>query len=82
MVYIFIYSWYDKSTQTNSTEKEAEALTSVRQFYAFVIAGVSIYKHLMYPDHTKMVVIFSKIFLQLRIIVISCIDFKKIHVSE
>jgi hypothetical protein len=40
--FMYIYfSWYDKSTKVTSNEKETEALVSVRQFYAFIINGVS-----------------------------------------
>jgi hypothetical protein len=40
--FIYIYfSWYDKSTKLTANEKETEALVSVRQFYAFIINGVS-----------------------------------------
>ena len=42
--FIHICSWYDKSTKTTTAEKETDALTSVRQFYAFIINGVSMYK--------------------------------------
>ena len=45
----FYCSWYDKSTKLTANEKDTEALVSVRQFYAFVINGVS-HKDVMYSE--------------------------------
>lgn len=40
-VYCFIYSWYDLSTAQTVQGKETESIETIRQFYAFVINGVS-----------------------------------------
>lgn len=37
-----VFSWYDKSKKSNHVEKDAEAIITIRQFYAFIINGVSL----------------------------------------
>ncbi|VDI10080.1 Hypothetical predicted protein [Mytilus galloprovincialis] len=45
--------WYDQSTQTSTSQKETEALTSVRQYYAFVITGMDgMYKNIQTSSYT------------------------------
>lgn len=49
--------WYDKSTKTTASEKETDALTSVRQFYAFIINGIDgMYKNIQTTSFTLSVV--------------------------
>ncbi|CAG2226960.1 unnamed protein product [Mytilus edulis] len=45
--------WYDQSNQTSTSQKETEALTSVRQYYAFVITGMDgMFKNIQTSSYT------------------------------
>lgn len=40
-MYFFFSSWYTQSTKTTSGERDAEAKANIRQYYAWVINGVT-----------------------------------------
>lgn len=44
---MIFYSWYDQSDKPTTTEKEAEAESSVKQYYAFVLNGVGKHDYLI-----------------------------------
>ncbi|OPL33599.1 hypothetical protein AM593_07790, partial [Mytilus galloprovincialis] len=53
MIYLKIQTWYRLSKASTTSEKVTDALTSVRQYYAFVINGMdAMYKNIQTTEYT------------------------------